>query len=173
MKRLPLVYACAGCSVAGRLAYELAQEFDRRGIAEMSCLAGVGAGKAHFVKQLEGREVWIIDGCPIECSLGVFAQVRCRADVHIRLHELGVKKHSGAPPGWDMERLLDAAAKQVSEQREFKQHPPAGEGPASPATKSQPSNPRRGRSDCNATLAASQHTKTVSGKRAYSFASQS
>lgn len=120
MKRLPLVFACSGCSLAGRLAYDLAQEFDRRGMAEMSCLAGVGAGKSHFLKQLQGREVWIIDGWSIECSLGVFKQVPGTADVHIRLHELGVKKRSGAPPGWDMERLLDAATKQVSEQRALK-----------------------------------------------------
>ena len=124
-QRLPLVFACSGCSLAGRLAYDLAQELDRRGIAEMSCLAGVGAGKPHFLKQLQGREVWIIDGCPIECSLGIFDRAPRQADVHIRLHDLGVKKNSGAPPGLDMERLLDAALQQVSVQRARKRLPTA------------------------------------------------
>lgn len=60
----PIVLACAGCSFAGRLAYELAQELDRRGAAEMSCLAGVAADLPCFRKKLEDREVWIIDGLP-------------------------------------------------------------------------------------------------------------
>lgn len=105
-RQLPLVLACAGCSPAGRLAYELAQELDRRGLAEMTCLAGVGAAKPHFLKQLAGREVWIIDGCPIECSRGVFAQVGCPFVVHIRLHDLGVRKHDPLPTGEAFERLL-------------------------------------------------------------------
>lgn len=117
MARLPLVYACAGCSLAGRLAFDLANELDRRGIAEMSCLAGVGAKKPSFLKQLRGREVWIIDGCPIECALGVFDEAARSADVHIRLHECGVKKTSGSPQSCDIEKLLDAAMLQVSRQR--------------------------------------------------------
>jgi uncharacterized metal-binding protein len=124
------VFACSGCSIAGRLAYDLAQELDRRGIAEMSCLAGVGAAKSHFLKQLRGREVWIIDGCPIECGLGVFERLRRRADVHIRLHDSGVQKNVGARPGFDMEHLLDAALKQVTEQRPLEQRPAAYEGRA-------------------------------------------
>lgn len=39
----PVVFACSGCSFAGRLAYELAQEMDRLEVAEMSCLAGVAS----------------------------------------------------------------------------------------------------------------------------------
>jgi hypothetical protein len=35
----PVVFACADCSAAGRLAYEVALELDRRQAAEMSCLA--------------------------------------------------------------------------------------------------------------------------------------
>jgi uncharacterized metal-binding protein len=116
-KSLPLLYACSGCSEAGRLAYDLAQELDQRGIAEMSCLAGVGAGKKHFLKQLGGREVWVIDGCPIECGLGVFKQVRRSADIHIRLHELGARKKSVTSQKLDAERLVRRALEQVEKQR--------------------------------------------------------
>lgn len=38
---LPIVYACSGCSEAGQLANQVALESDHRGLAEMSCLAGV------------------------------------------------------------------------------------------------------------------------------------
>jgi uncharacterized metal-binding protein len=134
---IPLVYACAGCSPAGRLAYDLAQELDRRGIAEMSCLAGVGAARPHFLKQLDGREVWIIDGCPIECSLGVFGQVPRQVNIHIRLHDLGVRKKTGAPPQMDMDRLVKAALEHVREQQAHRQPRAArredGDDPSTPA----------------------------------------
>ena len=90
--KLPIVFACSGCSNAGQLANRLALEFDRRGLAEMSCLAGIAAGKTHFLKKLQAREVWIIDGCPLECAVGVFDQILQHVDVEIRLHELGVRK---------------------------------------------------------------------------------
>jgi uncharacterized metal-binding protein len=104
---LPIVFACSGCSSAGQLANQLAVELDRRGIAEMSCLAGIGANKPHFLKQLVGRQVWIIDGCPIHCSLGVFDQVHEQATVHIRLHDLGVRKNAPLPEGPALEQLID------------------------------------------------------------------
>ena len=117
-RSLPLLFACSGCSSAGRMAYDLAQELDRRGVAEMSCLAGVGAGKTHFLNQLRDREVWVIDGCPIECSLGVLQQVRKRVDVHIRLHELGVQKKARAPQSFDLEHLVRGALEQAGAQRQ-------------------------------------------------------
>lgn len=113
---LPILFACSGCSNAGQLANQVALELDRRGIAKMSCLAGVGAAKQHFLRQLAGREVWIIDGCPIECSLGVFGQVRERVDVHIRLHALGVRKNEALPVGVEFDRLMQAVLKQIQEQ---------------------------------------------------------
>lgn len=113
MARLPLVFACAGCSAAGRLAYDIALELQRRGIAEMSCLAGVGAAKSHFLKQLKDREVWVIDGCPIECAVGIFGQQSRHVDVRIQLHDVGVKKASGAPAGMEMEQMIEAVLQQA------------------------------------------------------------
>jgi len=115
---LPIVFACSGCSEAGQLANQVALELNRRGIAEMSCLAGVGAAKRHFLKQLHDREVWIIDGCPIECSLGVFHQVQEHADVHIRLHALGVRKQAPPPTGPQFEELMAGVLDQVAQQQQ-------------------------------------------------------
>ena len=39
---LPLVYSCSGCSNLAQLANDLALRLDRDGLAEMSCIAGVG-----------------------------------------------------------------------------------------------------------------------------------
>jgi uncharacterized metal-binding protein len=94
----PVVFACAGCSFEGRLAYDLAQELDRRGIAEMSYLAGLACEKKPFLKKIQRREVWIIDGCPIGCALGVLDRLR-RTAVHIRLHDLGYRKTAPPPEG--------------------------------------------------------------------------
>lgn len=109
-ERKPLVYACAGCSFAGKLAYDLAKELERRGEAEMSCLAGLGAKHRSFLRQLEKREAWIVDGCPIECSLGVFEQIDRQPQRHIKLHDLGFKKAGPPPEGVDMRKLADEVA---------------------------------------------------------------
>lgn len=117
---LPLLFACSGCSNAGQLADQLARELDRRGIAEMSCLAGLGAAKSLFLKKLENREVWIIDGCPITCSLGVFAQLGEVVDIHIRLHDLGVRKNAPLPDGPQFENLVAAALQQAANQKRLR-----------------------------------------------------
>lgn len=106
-QQLPLLFACSGCSNAGQLSDKLARELDRRGIAEMSCLAGVGAAKPHFLKKLSEREVWIIDGCPVECSLGVFNVLREHIDIHLRLYDLGVQKHASLPTDSEFNALID------------------------------------------------------------------
>lgn len=114
--RKPIVFACSGCSNAGQLANQVALELDRRGIAEMSCLAGVGAAKRSFLQQLAGREVWVIDGCPIACSLGVFGQVDEHVDVHIRLHPLGIRKNMPLPAGAEFERVFTEVLSQAHAQ---------------------------------------------------------
>jgi uncharacterized metal-binding protein len=126
----PVVFACAGCSLVGRLAYDLALELDRRGLAEMSCLAGLACEKKPFLKKVEGREVWIIDGCPIECALGVLDRLRRRADVHVRLDDFGVRKHHPPPEGVDVDGLIEKTLEQAAAARgtkgtSFPDPPPA------------------------------------------------
>jgi uncharacterized metal-binding protein len=128
-QRRPLLFACAGCSNAGTLAYDVAKELDRRGIAEMSCLAGVGAAKPHFLKMLHDRDVWVIDGCPIECGLGVFGQVSEHVDVHIRLHQFGVQKNAPLPVGAEFEEVINSALHQVAEQSVWAHDQACGNGP--------------------------------------------
>ena len=91
----PLVFACSGCSFAGKLADDLARHLDRQCEAEMSCLCGIGARRPSFLAKLRNREVWVIDGCAIECARGVFELAGHAQAVtnHIRLHELEILKH--------------------------------------------------------------------------------
>ena len=108
----PLVFACSGCSSAGKLADDLARHLDRQGEAEMSCLCGIGARRPSFLAKLRNRDVWVIDACAIECARGVFelagqAQAVTR---HIRLHELDMMRHHLPAAPIDIAQLASDAA---------------------------------------------------------------
>lgn len=110
----PLVVACAGCSPAGKAAYVVAQELTARGVAEVSCLAGVAAELPVFQKKLVGREVWVVDGCPLQCALHVFRKQQREVARHIRLDDLGVKKQVGLSDAAAVESLVDGLGNEAS-----------------------------------------------------------
>lgn len=93
---LPLVYSCSGCSNVAQLANTLALRLDRSGIAEMSCIVGVGGRVASLVdKANSGRRIIALDGCPLQCVRGCLTQHAIRADVHLVLSQYGVRKRYG------------------------------------------------------------------------------
>jgi uncharacterized metal-binding protein len=97
-RKLPLVYACSGCSSAAQAANYIALKLDREGNAEMSCIAGVGGNVPHLVNIAKsGRPIIAIDGCPLACALHCLSERGLSADFHLLLHEHGVKKqyHAG------------------------------------------------------------------------------
>lgn len=99
MASLPLVYSCSGCSSAGQAANALAVRLDREGLAEMSCIAGVGGGVAPLVKQAQAAErVIAIDGCPLHCALHSLRSRGVEPAQHIDLARLGVKKAKHQDP---------------------------------------------------------------------------
>ncbi|WP_059285095.1 putative zinc-binding protein [Aquitalea magnusonii] len=90
---LPLVYACSGCSSAAQMANDLALRLDRAGLAEMSCIAGVGGGVPALVRLAQsGRPVLALDGCRLACVQACLQQVDVTADHTLLLSELGVIK---------------------------------------------------------------------------------
>lgn len=93
---LPLVYSCSGCSNVAQLANRVAVAMDREGEAEMSCIAGVGAGIAPLVKVARsGRRIIAIDGCHLHCVTASLAQAGVAADTHVVLSEHGMRKRYG------------------------------------------------------------------------------
>lgn len=90
---LPLVYSCSGCSSAAQLANHVAVKLDRLGLAEMSCVAGVGGDVPYLVKiACSGRLIIAIDGCPLACAkscLGRHGLVPAR---HYQMQHYWVKK---------------------------------------------------------------------------------
>lgn len=90
---LVLVYACSGSSNVAQLANTVAVRLDRAGLAEMSCIAGVGGGVKPLVrKAMSGRPIVAIDGCPLGCCEKALAIRGVSADRVVRLHERGLRK---------------------------------------------------------------------------------
>jgi uncharacterized metal-binding protein len=93
VKDKPLVYSCSGCSSAAQMANYLAIQLDRSGMAEMSCIAGVGGNVKKLVKTaLSGRKIIVIDGCPLACSKACLSNHAVTAQLNIELTQLGVQK---------------------------------------------------------------------------------
>lgn len=92
-RALPLVYSCSGCSSAAQMANHVALQLDRRGAAEMSCIAGVGGDVPALLKLAHsGRPIIAIDGCPLACVKHSLGRHEIVADEYVQLAEHGVKK---------------------------------------------------------------------------------
>ena len=117
--RLTLVYACSGCSSAAQMANHLAVRMDRAGVAEMSCIAGVGGGVRPLVRLAReagarGRPILAIDGCRLECVRHSLASAGVEPTHHLQLAEHGVRKTQHADfDSAEAQALFDAWVPQV------------------------------------------------------------
>ena len=90
---LPLVYSCSGCSSAAQMANWLAVALDRRGLAEMSCIAGVGGDVPKLVRVAKsGRPIIGIDGCALACVKNTLARHGVAPAEYHLLSDHGVRK---------------------------------------------------------------------------------
>ena len=104
----PLVYSCSGCSSAAQLANQVAVRLDRSGVAEMSCIAGVGGDVASLVKTARsGRPIIALDGCPLVCVQSSLARHGIAPARHYQLQQYGVRKrqHEDFDPAQALEVL--------------------------------------------------------------------
>ncbi len=107
--KLALVYACSGCSSAAQLANHVAVQLDRQGVAEMSCIAGVGGDVPSLVRTAKsGRAIVALDGCALACVKSCLARHDVVAVRYYQLHRIGVKKthHADFDPA-QAQRVLD------------------------------------------------------------------
>lgn len=89
----PLVYACSGCSSVAQMANHVALQLDKLGVAEMSCIAGVGGDVPHLLKIAKsGRPIVALDGCPLACVKNCLARHGLQADSYHQFKQYGVKK---------------------------------------------------------------------------------
>lgn len=117
---LPLVYSCSGCSSAAQLANTVAVRLDRAGVAEMSCIAGVGGGVKSLVNKAKraaagGRKIVALDGCHLQCVKHCLDNQGVTPDTHVLLNEFGVKKeyHADVSPE-DAESVYAKVCEMVS-----------------------------------------------------------
>ena len=90
---LPLVYSCSGCSSAAQMANYLAIALDRRGLAEMSCIAGVGGDVPKLVRVAKsGRPIIAIDGCALACVRNCLGRHGVEPSEYHLLSDHGVRK---------------------------------------------------------------------------------
>lgn len=91
-----LVYSCSGCSDVAQLANEAAIRLDHSGVAEMSCIAGVGGGVPGLVRVARsGRPIVAIDGCQMHCVTHCLEKAGVTPAEHVKLYERGYKKRRG------------------------------------------------------------------------------
>jgi uncharacterized metal-binding protein/uncharacterized protein (DUF2249 family) len=92
-KDVPLVYSCSGSSSAAQLANHVAVQLDRRELAEMSCIAGVGGDVEPLVHEARsGRPLVAIDGCPLRCVKHTLARHGLAPTLEFELSQHGVKR---------------------------------------------------------------------------------
>jgi uncharacterized metal-binding protein len=92
---LPLAYSCSGCSNIAQLANRVAIDLDRVGIAEMSCIAGVGGGVEPLVnKAKSGRRIISLDGCALHCVKRCLSQHGIEPTFEYTLTDFGIKKRA-------------------------------------------------------------------------------
>lgn len=92
----PLIYSCSGCSNVAQLANTLALRLDRAGVAEMSCIAGVGGGVPALIRTAQsGRPIVAIDGCKLACTKACLRQAGVAPDLHVMLGDFGLRKRFG------------------------------------------------------------------------------
>ena len=112
IKPKTVVYACSGCSDAGELADRIARRLAGAGVAEMSCLAGVGGRVKPLMNKAAGAEhILAIDGCPLNCTRHTLELAGFKPSSHLELHRLGLRK--GACPMTEENIAAGVAAAQA------------------------------------------------------------
>lgn len=97
------------------MANHFALRLTRDGLAEMSCIAGVGGNVPTLLRiARSGRTILALDGCPLHCVSGCLSQAGVSAGRHLTLSDFGVvkrKHHDFDPAEADRlyPRLVDEA----------------------------------------------------------------
>lgn len=91
-----VVFACSGAADVGELTDLVARKLQKKGEAQMKCLAFVGAGITEMIDSVRGAKILVIDGCSKDCGKIAMCKNEISDFTHLRLTELGYTK--GATP---------------------------------------------------------------------------
>ena len=114
---LPLVYACSGCSSVAQMANDLALRLDRGGLAEMSCIAGVGGDVKPLLRTARsGRPILALDGCRLNCVRSSLSRHGITPARHVMLGNHGVRKMlHGDYDATEADRIFDELSRDLTE----------------------------------------------------------
>jgi len=112
----PVVYSCSGCSSAAQLANAVALKLDRAGIAEMSCIAGVGGDVPSLLSTAKsGRPIVALDGCALACVRSSLARHELSPALYFDLSEQGVRRLQHVDfDSVQAQRVFRAVAQQIA-----------------------------------------------------------
>jgi len=106
-----LVFSCSGAADVGEIADRAARRMAGEGLAEMSCLAGVGGHVSGLVESAKGAAgCLVIDGCPLDCGRRSFEEAGVRQFRHLRVTDLDIRKGGATVDDETVSRVADAAA---------------------------------------------------------------
>jgi len=95
-KAKAVIYSCSGCSNVAQLANRLAVSLDREGLAEMSCIAGVGGHVKSLVRKArQSKVILALDGCQLHCVKHSLQQHGITANSHYTLTNFTLQKQHG------------------------------------------------------------------------------
>ncbi len=88
-----MVFVCSGAADVGELTDRAARQLRQEGLADMSCLASVGARDPDIMFNTDLAErVLLIDGCPKACARRTFELANIKRFSHFDLSEVGLLK---------------------------------------------------------------------------------
>ena len=88
-----IVMACSGGSNVGQITNEVGKMLDKRDVAKLFCLAGVGGHVKGMVASVEGADkVLVIDGCQVKCAKECMDKEGLTGYEHLVVTELGIEK---------------------------------------------------------------------------------
>jgi uncharacterized metal-binding protein len=113
--RVVLVFPCSGGSDVGGLSDRAARKLDRDGMAQMSCLAGIGGGVQGILEKTRTADLRLaLDGCPTRCASKTLEQGHVGPFRHVCVTDLGFEKGAADATAKAIARVTRAVARELA-----------------------------------------------------------
>jgi uncharacterized metal-binding protein len=87
-----IVLACSGASDIGHITDLVARKLGKNKIRKMNCLAVIGADIEKSIESFKGKNILVIDGCPIDCGKRIMDKNGFANYHYMRVTDIGYKK---------------------------------------------------------------------------------
>ncbi len=87
-----MVLACSGACDLGHLTDIVARKLNENKVRKMFCLAVVAAGIEKSIEDLKKKNIFMIDGCPVDCGKKILDKAGFKEYKYMRVSDMGYKK---------------------------------------------------------------------------------